>query len=257
MSNQQERHDFILLKALWEGGIIRQDLMNRFDIGSAQATKDFRAVREIYPNAIHYEAAQKKYIPVSVERYVEKGSFHKYLSVVDSSKNILQLNNVQSSIPIETFRFIHLAISQGFGLEFNYLSLNNTDKQSKRVVYPHSLINSGWRWHMRCWEKSSGIFKDFNVPRIQGEIKLVKQKGKDSNIENDQAWNTGKHVFLIPNPQLSLEQKEIVEIDYGMKNGVLDVHCSEALYLYTMHSYLITDFGAVPNRHQHLAVRGE
>lgn len=257
MSNQQERHDFILLKALWEGGIIRQELMSRFDIGSAQATKDFRVVREAYPNAIHYEAAQKKYIPISVERYVGQDSFHRYLSLVNSNKKILQLNNVQSSIPVETFRLIHLAISQGFGLEFSYLSLNSTDKQSKRVVYPHSLINSGWRWHIRCWEGGSGLFKDFNIPRIQGEINIVKQIEEVGKIENDQAWNTKKHVFLIPNPQLSPEQKGIVEIDFGMKNGVLDVYCSEALYLYTMHSYLITDFGPLPNKHQHLAIREE
>jgi hypothetical protein len=255
MSHPEERLEFILLKSLWEGGVIRQELMERFDIGSTQATKDFREVKKDYPDAIHYEASQKKYIPLAIEKYIGKSSFKRYLDVIGVQKNILQLNNIQSSIPIETFRSIHLAISQGFGLEFSYLSLNSTDKKHKRGGYPHSLINSGWRWHIRCWEKSSGLFKDFNIPRIKGDIEVILELQPDSDIRNDQAWFNTKHVFLIPNPGLSKEQKEIIEIDYGMTNGVLDVQCSEALYLYTMHNYLITDFDELPNLNQHLAVR--
>ncbi|MBO1927499.1 WYL domain-containing protein [Thiomicrorhabdus sp. 6S2-11] len=249
-----DRYDYILLKALWEGGVKRQELMDRFEIGPAQATKDFSKVKSLFPEAMRYSPADKQNIDVNCRKYLGSKTFDDYLKITGKYDFIQQLNNVHSDLPVELYRKIHTAITNKFGIQFQYHSINNPEKNSVRTVYPHNLINSGYRWHIRGWEQESGEFKDFNVMRMYGDIQLEKNKQPNASINNDVKWNTYKTVFLIPNPKLNPDQKDIISMDYGMKNGVLTVNCREALFLYTMHTFLITDFSESPNEHQYLSI---
>lgn len=51
------------------------------------------------------------------------------------------------------------------GLRIVYLSMG-TPTGSERTVYPHSLIWSARRWHIRAWYEERNSFRDFTLGRI-------------------------------------------------------------------------------------------
>lgn len=252
--NNKDYIEFTLHKAFFEGRVTRKDLIERFGIKESTATKIFALISKEQPGHIHYQPRNRGYVPSEDYRIKGKYRFDNYLQIVGRPAFIYRLETVSSGVNMDKFRSIQEAIKQGFAIDFDYLSLN-TPKPTKRIVYPHSLINSGYRWHLRGWEKGSGLFKDFNLPRMLGECLLVSENNAASHIDNDHDWKEYKTFFLIPNPSLSPEQRCIIEIDYQMSNGVLTVSCRKALFLYTLHTYLVTDQSENPNIHQHLALR--
>lgn len=252
--NNKDYIEFALHKAFFEGRVTRKDLIERFGIKESKATKIFALISKEQPGHIRYHPRSRGYVPSEDYRIKSKYHFGDYLHIVGRPAFIHRLEMVNSGVDMDKFRIIQEAIKYGFAIEFDYLSLNTPDP-TKRIVYPHSLISSGYRWHIRGWEEASEEFKDFNLPRMRGEVVEVKIHNSLSHIENDKDWNEYKTFFLIPNPQLSSEQKKIIEIDYQMTNGVLSVSCKKALFLYTLHTYLVTDQNEAPNIHQHLALR--
>ncbi|EAQ65261.1 hypothetical protein MED121_18510 [Marinomonas sp. MED121] len=252
--NNKDYIEFTLHKAFFEGRVTRKDLIERFGIKESKATKIFALISKELPRHIHYHPRSRGYVPSEDYRIKSTYRFVDYLQIVGRPGFIHHLETVNSGVDMDKFRSIQEAIKHGFAVEFDYSSLN-TPEPTKRIVYPHSLISSGYRWHVRGWEKGSGLFKDFNLPRMQGNSLLVSENDTTSHIDNDLDWNEYKTFFLIPNPSLSLEQRRIIEIDYQMSNGVLAVSCRKALFLYTLHTYLVTDQSEFPNIHQHLALR--
>ena len=246
--------EFTLHKAFFEGRVTRKDLIERFGIKESTATKIFSLISREYPGHIRYHPRSRGYVPSEDYRIKNKYRFADYLRIIGDQAFIYRLETVNSGVDMVKFRSIQNAIKNRFAIEFDYLSLNKPEP-TKRAVYPHSLINSGYRWHIRGWEPVSGEFKDFNLPRMLGDIVEVRANNSLSHVDNDKDWNEYKTFFLVPNPQLSSEQKKIIEMDYQMTNGVLTVTCKKALFIYTLHTYLVTDRSETPNIHQHLALR--
>lgn len=252
--NNKDYIEFALQKAFFEGRVTRKDLIERFGIKESKATKIFALISKERPGHIRYHPRSRGYVPSEDYRIKSKYHFSDYLRIVGNPAFMHRLETVSSGVDLDKFRSIQEAIKHKSAIEFDYLSLN-TPEPTKRIVYPHSLISSGYRWHIRGWEGASGEFKDFNLPRMLGDVVEVKINNSLSNVDNDKDWNENKTFFLVPNPQLSREQKKIIEIDYRMTNGVLKVSCKKALFLYTLHTYLVTDQSELPNEHQHLALR--
>ncbi|MBF6057567.1 WYL domain-containing protein [Thiomicrorhabdus heinhorstiae] len=247
---------YILLKSYWEYEVSRKDLTTLFGVNEKQASNYLAEVRKTYPDAIVYDASLKRYIPgVNIEKALPSKDFQEYLNVTENkgfeTYNILPSKPV---IPVLLYRLIYKAINNKFSISFKYHSLNSSSTK-ERKVYPHSLINSGYRWHIRGWEEESQKFKDYTLSRMELEgITLVEKKDDRSNIENDTAWNNEIGIFLIPNPSLSPEKRKIIALDFNMRDGILSVFCKEALMLYTLNSYLVTDFSEKPTTNQLLAI---
>lgn len=251
-----DRHQYVLLKTFWEGSICRKDLIDKFSIVPSQATKDFAYVKENFDGAIEYDSKLKRYVP-GYKLFAHTGdqSFSEYVEkVLRKSNAVYEISPIGSGIPVNTYRTIYLALNNQIGVEFDYFSLKHSDQPKKRLVYPHTFVNSGFRWHVRGWEKESGEFKDFNLSRITGELSLIDKHEKSATQVNDTAWSTQVDVLLIPNPALNVNQRKVVGMDFNLSNGVLYFKCRGALLLYTLHSYLITDFSKEPQQTQLLAV---
>lgn len=249
-----ERHRYILLKAYWEGFTSRNDLMNKFGIASTQATKDFTHVKKHYKSSISYDLSIKKYVASKrINTFIDDRSFDEYIAL-ETPSDIFQVKPNLNQMPLDTFRSIHTAILKKMSVSFAYISLQSPDKQEPRIVHPHSLFSAGPKWYLRAWERKSNLFKDYNLSRIQGEITAFETQDEIFTKEKDTRWNTLVDVLLIPNPGLSKEKKKIIEIELDMNGGILHVKCRAALLLYTLNSYLVTDFNKTPNEHQLLAI---
>lgn len=258
MNQDKLLSDFVLLKALWEGIVKRKDLMIRFGISESKATKLIRTIREAYPGYISYSPENKGYISHPSPSYLQEFNFHRYsmIGLSDIDPTLININNNESQpISFEGYRLIHQAVHNNYGLQFDYSSFNSPEKVKTRIVYPHHIVNSGVRWHIRGYDLSDRKFKDFNIPRLKN-LQLIEKRNNDSSVQFDKDWITSVNVYLIPNPALSEAQQHIVEQDYSMENGQLHISCRKALLLYTLNKYLVIEKrkGVQTDKNQHLVI---
>jgi predicted DNA-binding transcriptional regulator YafY len=108
--------------------------------------------------------------------------------------------------------------------------------EATHLVAFHSMINSGFRWHVRGYCAKRKDYRDFVIGRILGTPKLGEHHGLD--FTNDINWYHHLSVIIEPHPKLSPNQKKIIELDYGMKRGSLTFEIRKALapyYLKMLH----------------------
>jgi hypothetical protein len=53
-------------------------------------------------------------------------------------------------------------------------------------------------------------------------------------VEGDSEWNTLVTIRIVPDPRLSLAQQEVVEVDYGMNDGALEIRTRGKLVPYAL-----------------------
>jgi len=116
-------------------------------------------------------------------------------------------------------------------LEVDYVSVNNPDREG-RIIVPHTLVYTGLRWHVRAWcEKNQG-YRDFVLSRFRGEPDILDPS--PHGAEHDEDWNTVVTVRVIADPRLRAEQREVVEQDYGMQDGALEITTRGRLVPYAL-----------------------
>ena len=125
-------------------------------------------------------------------------------------------------------RRVFLAIDQGRKLKVHYCSLKSGERKWREIA-PHALGQDGYRWHVRAWCFKNGEFRDFALSRIldvdwPGEIFQAPAK--------DEAWETFETIRLRPNSELSAGQREAIELDYGMIDGVFETSVRVAMKPY-------------------------
>lgn len=66
---------------------------------------------------------------------------------------------------------------------------------------------------------------------VRRQLSSVTEEGVDPKEDHD--WHTGVDLILTPDSSLAPRQRRGVEIDYGMRNGVVTVTCRKAMLFYT------------------------
>ncbi|KKN43710.1 hypothetical protein LCGC14_0700510 [marine sediment metagenome] len=254
----EKRLRYILLKTYWEGEVSRGDLVKMFGIASTQATKDFQGLKLSYPNAVFYDGSTRRYVPDhALGQYVSTYSFDEYYSIALAPNNFAYIMQTQSrAINPEIYRVLNKSIRNSFGLKVSYRSMNDPTGLKLRTIYPHSVIRSGFRWHIRAYELQSKSFKDFNIARINPTLTLIPEKLNAAHIDNDKSWNTMVTLLLTPNLQFNEQQRKVIASDHNgsEESMVIQVNTRAALLLYTLHLYELTDFTESPPTSQHLQI---
>jgi predicted DNA-binding transcriptional regulator YafY len=123
------------------------------------------------------------------------------------------------------------AARQGRRLEVDYVSLQNPDREG-RIIVPHTLVFTGFRWHVRAWcEKNQG-YRDFVLSRFRGEAELL--DASDHDASGDDNWQTRVEVLIRPDPRLDTAQQEVIATDYGMAGGELRLTSRATLVTYLL-----------------------
>ena len=242
------RYRFIETIALWEGRLTTRHLCDTFGIGRQQASKDINNyIREVGPGNLEYDKFLKGYKPtLEFKPQVTEGLADEYLHLMARNNELmnvfesLSLNvaNVEVlSLPVrdvkpEVLRPIMQAARQQKRLDVDYVSLNHPDREG-RIIVPHTLVYSGLRWHVRAWCEKNAEYRDFVLSRFRGIPDIMDES--EHGAEGDTEWNTHITVRIVPDPRLNPEQQEVVEMDYGMENGVLEVSTRARLVPYVLH----------------------
>lgn len=239
---QKQRLAYIDFKLLFSGWVTRNEIVNRFELGLAAASRDIALYKEHAPDNMDYDNVNKKYFINS--------SFNP-LFTHDPRKTLIKLaNNISDGydaindvqFPIESPSqlnipdiFIVAKLSQAIinqkTVSIIYTSLSSGS--AARELVPHSVVDNGLRWHVRAFDRKSQSFRDFVLTRIS------KVTIKDSPVESfedkqeDHQWTRMMPLQIVPHPN-NIKHPTAIELDFGMERGILELNVRAALAGYLL-----------------------
>ncbi|AMK76535.1 MULTISPECIES: WYL domain-containing protein [Methylomonas] len=244
---QRERLLFIEFRLYFLGDIRRQDLMQRFGIAPAVATRDFAQYRELFPNNISFDNKSKTYVigpafsPAfqhSAERVLTALSRGFGDGIGGSGEPLLTcelpkiLNHPSISILAPITRAIHLQKI----VSIDYTS--HSSGFSTREIAPFALVNDGLRWHVRTYDRKRSKFLDLVITRIPRSQLIEDGQVLPHELPSaDIQWNRIVELDLVPHP--NQEHPEIIENDYGMTAGVMHLKLRAAVAGYVLRQWIV------------------
>ncbi len=244
------RYRLIETVAWWEGRLTTGHLMQSFGISRQQASKDINSyLSEYAPNNLDYDKHLKGYVPSdsfkplfiddSASAYLhllnqnhERAPHIEGLALAYAHTEVLTVPD--RSVRPQVLRPLLRACREGLRLECEYVSLANPLAET-RLIGPHTLVYTGMRWHVRAYCEKNRDYRDFVLSRLRGEPDVLDESA--NGIAADTGWATQVDVIIEPDSRLSVEQKAIIEIDYGMQDGQLRVASRGALVQYVLQRY--------------------
>lgn len=215
---QRERLFYLEFLALFTGQVSRKDLVSRFGISEAAATKDLSLYAELAPGMLEYDLRQKCYVlgeikPVFThevqqalfsltgERAIAINAEHakRLPSWIDSS--------LKRKVPLRIAASITRCIYLSRKMVVQYGSLSTGDRE--RTLSPVALVNDGLRWHVRCFAHEYKEFRDYNLARFKA---VVQGDKSEVSLTEDTAWNTEVSLALVPHPKAA--HPETIRLDY-------------------------------------------
>ncbi len=242
----EKRLEFIDFRLFWEGAINRADIMKQFGVSVPQASKDLSLYQELARANIAYDKSEKHYFATSEFQpkffLPDADTYLSQLKAI-SEKNTRTEDTWLSDIPLfdsmpiphrkvdpKILKKVIVASSNHLAIEVKYQSMSiNRPKPVWRWIAPHSLCNDGLRWHARAFCMIDMRFKDFLLSRI---LDVREQRPSEVDTSEDKAWNEYFDVTLIPNPAYSVEQKEMISLDYGMKKNRITIPVRSSILYY-------------------------
>lgn len=244
---QRERLAYIEFRLLFLGDVRRQDLMQRFSIAPAAATRDFTFYRELCPNNIDLEGSTKIYVLGSgfqplFEHNVERvlitlsRGFCDGIGQIQDALLTCELPPILNRPSIDILAPITRAIHQKRAVRMSYFS--HTSGLSKREIVPFALANDGLQWHVRAFDRKSGEFRDFVFTRMEATQLLIDNLPSKGELpDQDHQWNRVVELDVVPHPDRA--HPKVTERDYGMIDGVLHLKMRAALAGYVLRQWQV------------------
>ncbi|PID43402.1 MAG: WYL domain-containing protein [Gammaproteobacteria bacterium] len=242
---QQERLFHIDFKLRFLGAVNRNDLVNRFGIKAAAATRDISLYKELAPENLTYDTKARAYIEGDQFRplFAYQGSqalsalcyglgddhVSGGISLV-TAESSTQLNFPFSWPNMDVLAEITKAIHQKKALKIAYRSLSSGFSQ--REIVPFALVDNGLRWHARAFDRKRERFTDFVINRIAEPKLLNTEIPKSETKESDIQWNRIVEMHIVPHP--NLKHPKTIETEYGMANGMLKIQVRAAVAGYVL-----------------------
>jgi predicted DNA-binding transcriptional regulator YafY len=252
------RYQFIEIIVFWEGRLNTNHLTDNFHISRQQASKIINAYHQnIAPNNLVYDAKLKGYHATDqFKPLFSQGFLTEYLDVIkdlnffqsiqggcflpnkthQSTQKIKQnweiLKPASRMIKPKILQTLIRAFKNQTRIEVSYASIQNPSGDD-RIISPHTLVFTGFRWHVRAYCEKSGMFKDFVLSRFK---KIIDDDCGQSNntIHKDTNWHTFVNIIVKPDIRLTHEKKQLIEMDYGMTKGQLKIKTRGPLVQYTL-----------------------
>ncbi|HHC8922003.1 TPA: WYL domain-containing protein [Stenotrophomonas maltophilia] len=244
---QRDRLAFVELRVRFIGEIRRQDLVTRFGIQSAAASRDLALYKELAPGNIDYDTRGKSYVlgpdfhpifdfpPERVLSWLTR-SFGDgepmRLKAWVASESPSRLTHMDLDVLASVTRAIHQACP--LGIEYHSISSGRTERE----IVPFALIDNGLRWLVRAFDRKSQEFRDFVINRIKCPVALKAQlvaphEMSDQNIQ----WTRIVELELVPHP--NQPRPEIAEMDYGMTGGMVKMKLRAATAGYILRKWSV------------------
>lgn len=240
----EQRLEFIDFRLYWEGKVNRSDLIKYFGVSMPQASADLTQYQEEAKHNAIYDKNQKTYVagprfkPVffdpSAARYlaqlrlVEADLLSEDEAWAIRTPAYTIVPALRRYIDPNVLRAILSAIRSRHSIHISYQAVKRPEPKA-RWISPHSLAFDGFRWHARAWCHTRGGFVDFLLARI---LEIGETRESDIDPETDTAWNREITLRFEPHPDLKGGARKVVELDFGMKDGVVEITTRVCLTYY-------------------------
>ena len=244
---QRDRLAFIELRLRFVGDLQRQDLVKRFGVKTAAATRDMNLYRELAPGNVSYDASGKRYVlppdfaPIfdypteRVLTWLTQGFGDGEPAPLKAWVACETPSNITRPA-LDTLAAVTRAVHRRCPLRLAYHSI--TSGRSVRQIVPFALIDTGLRWHVRAFDRKSQEFRDFVITRIEEPVVLSDEAVADhEKSEQDIQWTRIVELQLVPHPDQP--HPYITEMDYGMKKGVLEMRVRAATAGYMLRKWSV------------------
>jgi hypothetical protein len=244
---QRDRLAFVELRVRFTGEIRRQDLVSRFGIQSAAATRDLALYKECAPGNIDYDAKAKSYVLGSEFRPVFAFPADRVLTWLTQGfgdgEPVAIKAWIASEAPsrltqpdLDLLASVTRAIHQECPLAIEYHSISRG--KSRREIVPFALLDNGMRWHVRAYDRKTQEFRDFVITRIEA-AKVMKGAAVQPHERSDQdiQWTRIVELELIPHPDQP--RPEITAMDYKMETGSLRMKLRAATAGYILRQWSV------------------
>ncbi|GLR62603.1 helix-turn-helix transcriptional regulator [Marinospirillum insulare] len=241
MHNSKHKFFYWLIELLayWEGRIQPSQLASITGVSRQQASKKLSEYRQNNLQALKFCNKQKAYLPTEklLPSYItcEVGEYLRWITGQNIQYERALANTCLAPpmrpIAPELMRALLQALREQKRIEVNYVSISNPDHEG-RIIVPYHLVNTGQRWHLRAWCEKNQDFRDFVLGRFQGKAELLNKS--TISFLDDAAWHTHVSIIVAPDPRLSAEQRRVVEFEYAMQNGQLEIITRACLVSYKL-----------------------
>ncbi|MES2242556.1 MAG: WYL domain-containing protein [Pseudomonadota bacterium] len=244
---QRDRLAFVELRVRFIGEIRRQDLVSRFGIQSAAATRDLALYKDLVPGNIDYDSKGKSYVlgpdfrpvfnfpPERVLSWLTQGfgdGEPMHLKAWVASEAPSRLTHPD----IDVLAGITRAIHQECPLRIEYHSISSG--LTRREIVPFALMDNGLRWHVRAFDRKTKEFRDFVITRIRNPRVLKGERAEARELsDQDIQWTRIVELELVPHPDQP--RPEITVMDYGMQDGSLRMKLRAATAGYILRKWSV------------------
>ena len=257
---QQERLFHIDFRAAFLGSVTRADIMRRFGVKEAAATRDLAVYRRLAPRNLVYRTDTRLYLradafaplfahePLQTLTAIADGFGDDAVGAAGPyvrAERPARLNQPS----IEIIAAVTRAIAAERVLRIRYRSLSSG--AGARVIAPFALLDNGLRWHVRAWDRARGRFGDFVLTRMESAEVTDAAPEPHERWEEDDAWTRRVTLRLRPHPGLA--HPEAVALDYAMEDGEAAVRVRAAAVGYVLQRLGVDcspDASLPPDRHQ-------
>ncbi len=264
---QRQRLQFIEIHAFYTGAVSRSDVASAFAISDAAATKDLKFYNDAVPGNLVYQHTVFGFVPTAqFEPVFADLSPEKVLPVIEA--NLTGVERPGSGAPLFSIPVADLnlprrlpdkrvlapitrAIVQRKKLKVSYRSLSEKTSDENRVIEPHALVNTGYRWHVRAYNEASFDFRDFVLSRFASAELLTAAAESAASYDDD--WVEPITVRLAPHPGLSEAHQRSLLLDYGSETQEIELTIRRALLGYLLQQLSVDtteDFRLNPRRYQ-------
>lgn len=238
---QRERLAYIDFRLYFFGEIGRPDLIERYGVAPAGATRDLALYRKIAPQNITFDGSNKIYRIGQTFSPLFDHASQRVLSALALGFGDGVNGATQPMLPCESptalsnprmdvLAPICRAIRSKRPVAIRYHSMSSGE--SERVIVPFALVDTGLRWHVRAFDRKSGEFRDFVVTRIEAPTLLDEEPQANERPDNDIQWTRIVELDFVPHPRL--ERPEIIKMDYGMTDGSIRMRIRAAVAGYML-----------------------
>ena len=228
----RKRLEEIECRLYWVGRLSRADLMGKFGISPQQASADIARYRRLATENTVFNRSAKHYEPsADFAPLFINPSLVSYTYWSDSvSAKVATTPTPLRDPSLPSLQTIARALHNGYSLQIEYQSLSS-ETRSKRRITPHTIVFDGYRHHVRAYCHLKKDFRDF----VLGRIFAVRDVGEPGlTKQDDEAWNTSIILRIGSHPDLNASQQAIIQKDFGMKNGELQLRVRQAMLFYTL-----------------------
>ena len=238
---QRERLLHIDFRAYFLGDIGRSDLIKRFGIKAAAATRDIKIYCDLAPNNLSYDTKTKSFL--RAKRFKPQFEYKESQVLAALSQGFGEdfVGSLKPIIACETpaklnkpkldvLAVVTRAIHQGKAVKIEYCSTSSGS--SVREIVPFVLVDNGLRWHVRTYDRKNQRFGDFVITRITRAELLDEPIQEHEDLKHDIQWNRIVEMELVAHP--NNKHTQAIELDYDMAGGVLKQNVRAAVAGYVL-----------------------